>query len=323
MSTELTKTNMDATALILNQQSMESMYKLAEMMAASVVTVPKHLQGNTADCLAVVLQSAQWGMNPFPVAQKTHVINGALGYEAQLINAVVSSSRAIVGRFHYQYKDWKPAKEQRRKKDGSTYQVNTEAGLVRVGAILAGERDITWGEWLDTSKVSTKNSGLWNTAPKQQAAYLAVKYWARLYCPEPIMGVYSPDELEQPPERDITPQSEQVVDRAAELEQLMSAPGNGQQPAQREQLHPDTQPIDENRDPTIAADTIIKTLEAAPDTQALDTLHDEGIQRMRDLYTQVRDNENHAQPELFKALVGNIEARYQELRVELMQGARA
>lgn len=41
--------------------------------------------------------------------------------------------------------------------------------------------------------------------PKQQIAYLGVKYWARLYCPEVILGVYSPDEVEQRTEREINP----------------------------------------------------------------------------------------------------------------------
>jgi hypothetical protein len=41
------------------------------------------------------MQAAQWGMNPFAVAQKTHVVNGTLGYEAQLVNAVVSSSNLL------------------------------------------------------------------------------------------------------------------------------------------------------------------------------------------------------------------------------------
>lgn len=41
--------------------------------------------------------------------------------------------------------------------------------------------------------------------PKQQIAYLGVKYWARLYCPEVILGVYSPDEVEQREEREINP----------------------------------------------------------------------------------------------------------------------
>ncbi len=48
---------------------------------------------------------------------------------------------------------------------------------------------------------------MWKTAPKQQLAYLAVNYWARLYCPDVILGVYTPDEFDtqQRAERDVTP----------------------------------------------------------------------------------------------------------------------
>ncbi|MDF2784463.1 MAG: fii1 [Pantoea eucrina] len=55
--------------------------------------------------------------------------------------------------------------------------------------------------------VTTRNAPLWKTAPKQQLAYLAVKYWARLYCPDVIPGVYTPDEFEptQRARRNVTP----------------------------------------------------------------------------------------------------------------------
>ncbi|MDH8045814.1 recombinase RecT, partial [Klebsiella pneumoniae] len=57
--------------------------------------------------LAVTMQAAQWGMNPFAVAQKTHVVNGTLGYEAQLVNAVVSSSNLLATRLNYKWDgDW-------------------------------------------------------------------------------------------------------------------------------------------------------------------------------------------------------------------------
>jgi hypothetical protein len=53
------------------------------------------------------MQAAQWGMNPFAVAQKTHVVNGTLGYEAQLVNAVVSSSNLLATRLNYRWDgDW-------------------------------------------------------------------------------------------------------------------------------------------------------------------------------------------------------------------------
>jgi hypothetical protein len=47
------------------------------------------------------------------------------------------------------------------------------------------------------SQATVRNSTLWASDPKQQLAYLAVKRWARLYCPDVILGVYTPDELQQ------------------------------------------------------------------------------------------------------------------------------
>jgi hypothetical protein len=173
--------------MLMNQQTMQSLYRFAETMATGNVTVPKHLQKSPADCLAVAMQAAQWGMNPFAVAQKTHLVNGTLGYEAQLVNAVLQSSGAVVGRFHYEYSG-----------DGPKLSC-------RVGAIPKGELEVVWGQWLCISDVTTKNSPLWKTNPKQQLGYLQVKNWGRAYAPGAILGVYTPDELEQLPEREINP----------------------------------------------------------------------------------------------------------------------
>jgi hypothetical protein len=174
-----------STALVLNVESMGKMMRLAEMMASGNSTVPKHLQENPADCMAVVMQSMQWGLNPFAVAQKTHIVNGTLGYEAQLVNAVVQSSGSITGRFHYEFKGAKGSME------------------CRVGAVIRGEEGITWGEWVNEAHVTTKNSPLWKVNPKQQLGYLQVKNWARLYCPGAILGVYSPDEFDAAPPRNM------------------------------------------------------------------------------------------------------------------------
>ena len=182
--------------MLMNPQVMEQLHNFALVMSKGGVTVPQHLKGNVGDCLAIAMQSAQWGMNPFAVAQKTHLVNGTLGYEAQLVNAVVSSSKAIQGRFKYEYSA-----------DETWLKGNSPDAWVRCGAILKGDTEITWGEPLHIANVTTKNSPLWKTAPKQQSAYLAVKYWARMYCPDVILGVYSPDELDETPrkEREVNP----------------------------------------------------------------------------------------------------------------------
>lgn len=94
-------------AAIFSPEGMNQLVRFAELMAGSKATVPAHLAGKPSDCLAVTMQAAQWGMNPFAVAQKTHVVNGTLGYEAQLVNAVVSSSNLLSTRLNYRWDgDW-------------------------------------------------------------------------------------------------------------------------------------------------------------------------------------------------------------------------
>lgn len=178
-----------ASTLIMQGGSFDRVMILAKMMAeGSKVSVPLHLQGSEADCAAVVMQALQWGMNPFAVAQKTFLVGKVLGYEAQLVNAVLQSTGAIRGRFHYEYKG------------------EGENLTCRVAAIPAGESELVWGEWLSLFQVTIRNSPLWKTNQRQQLGYLQVKNWARAFCPGAILGVYSPDELETiTPERDVTP----------------------------------------------------------------------------------------------------------------------
>ena len=189
---------------VFSHQMLQRIQDFSKIMSTGGATVPKHLQGNSADCMAVTMQAFQWGMNRFAVAQKTHLVNGTLGYEAQLVNAVIVSSGAIIGKFKYEYiGNWDEYQKTKKTHDD---EIKLNLGI-KVGAILKGDQDITWGEPLYLSNVTIRNSPLWKSAPKQQIAYLAVKYWARLYCPEVILGVYSTDELE-PAKRiikDITP----------------------------------------------------------------------------------------------------------------------
>lgn len=175
----------NSNAMALDAHSMDSMMRVAELMASGRSTIPAHLQKSPADCMAVVMQALQWGMNPFAVAQKTHLVSGHLGYEAQLVNAVIQQSGSIDGRFHYEYRG------------------NPGSVECRVGAIIRGEDEITWGEWLNENKVTTKNSPLWKTNPRQQLGYLQVKNWARLYCPGAILGVHTPDEMDVKQPRDM------------------------------------------------------------------------------------------------------------------------
>jgi hypothetical protein len=221
--TELSKEvgHVRGSDLIFSPQSFQTMNELAVLMASGKIATPKHLQGNPADCFAIILQAMQWQLNPFVVAQKTHNVNGVLGYEAQLVNAVIESSGVTKGRLKFRWDgDWDKILgnmkelESKTKKDDAgnpvkfrvpNWNAADEKGLsVTVWATLKGDDEPT-ELTLKLTQVRTRNSTLWAEDPKQQIAYLATKKWARLHCPDVILGVYSNDELDKQEEKEINP----------------------------------------------------------------------------------------------------------------------
>lgn len=163
---------------LMQGDQLDRIERIAERMAAGRMTVPEYLRGNVGDCMAIAMQAMLWNMDPFAVAQKTHIVSGRLGYEAQLVNAVVQNSGLVRGEPTYEYKG-----------EGNGIECRV-AFTMRSGV----QR---WTEWLKISEVTTKNSPLWKTNPRQQLGYLQIKNWARAYTPGAILGVYTVDELQE------------------------------------------------------------------------------------------------------------------------------
>lgn len=236
MSNDLTLTaqpgaTVGTAAAIFSPEGLNQLVRFADLMAQSKATVPSHLADKPADCLAVTMQAAQWGMNPFAVAQKTHVVNGTLGYEAQLVNAVVSSSNLLASRLNYRWDgDWSKVNGKTEKSPGIT---------VTVWATLKGEsepRTLT----ISMAQAGVRNSPLWEQDPRQQLAYLCTKRWARLHAPDVLLGVYTPDELQEAApriERDVTPPAA----TASGMNSLINA--------KPEQKHEETKKPADDRDP--------------------------------------------------------------------------
>jgi hypothetical protein len=201
-----TLTNTSNNSLnIIGLDQMDKMLTLAKIMSTSTVSIPQHLK-NEGDCLAIIMQSAQWGMNPFSVAQKTFLLNGVLGYESQLVSAIINNNAPIKQRLEYEFfgpwenvigktKEKTSQKGHKYRVSDSTPQDEKGVGVI-VRATLHGEtkpRELN----LSLLQVTTRNSTLWAEDPKQQLAYLAAKKWSRLFCPDVILGVYTQDEAEQ------------------------------------------------------------------------------------------------------------------------------
>lgn len=227
-------TSTSAFDLVMNDAAMDRMMNAAKMMASAKVTIPKHLQNNQGDCMAVIMQAAQWKMNPFAVAQKTHLSqSGALGYEAQLINAVIVGGGSVKGQPEFEFiGDWSKILGKIVEKTGNSggkyyvrgWQDKDEEGLgVKVIATLRGEiepREIT----VMLTQCYPRFSTQWATDPQQQITYLAVRKFSRRYCPGAILGAYDIEELEGiPAEKEINPQPKRQTGAQAAEQAKQSA----------------------------------------------------------------------------------------------------
>lgn len=231
---------LSALAMMTDDKQMDRLIRFAEIMATSKATIPTELR-NPGDCLAITMQAMNWRMNPFSVAQKTHFISGKIGYEAQLVSAAITNSGAIKGEFNFEwFGPWEKVigKFEIKKNDKGEYRVPgwklaDEEGIgIRVWATRRNEEEPKVLEVL-LAQARVRNSTLWADDPKQQLAYLAQKKWARLYTPGVILGVYTPDELEPIPEKEINPrpgrQTGTQAAEAAKAEQSATSNGAGEE----------------------------------------------------------------------------------------------
>lgn len=163
--------------LRLNLNSFADLEKFAHFMAISRF-VPKHLRGNQADCLAVLLQSIRWEMDPFSVASMSYFVNDAMAYSSQLVSSVILSRAPLDGRPNICWEG-----------EGESLQC-TVSGKFR------GDADVKVRE-VKIKTITTRNSPLWKQDPQQQIAYFTLRAWARLYCPDILMGVYTKEEMEE------------------------------------------------------------------------------------------------------------------------------
>ncbi|MCW9614571.1 RecT family recombinase [Klebsiella michiganensis] len=251
----------DNVSILTNAELFNRLLKISEVMANSGNFVPEHYRGKPDACMAVVMQAARWNMDPFAVAQKTFIVgnSGVLGYEAQLVNAVINTMAPTKDRIHFEwFGAWENIVGRFVKKTsgkGNDYiapgwDLKDEAGVgVRAWSTLKGE-DESRELVLMLSQAQVRNSTLWASDPRQQLAYLAVKRWARLYCPDVILGVYTADEIDERQEKVINPSS---VERVT-IDEIASSAGTTAS-AQESATNVDTV-ADEIRDRIDAASSV-------------------------------------------------------------------
>ncbi|GGA00178.1 recombinase RecT [Dyella caseinilytica] len=182
----LAQTN-SARANALVPTSMSEAMQLADIMASAGL-LPDHLRGKPGDCLLVIMQAQRWGMDAVSVAQSTSVVHGKLCYEGKLVAAALYAMGAVEGRLHYEISG--------HGQGASIIVTGTPRGSMGAQSVSGAVKDWrTYGK----DKQGNRIDNAWDKMPEDMLVYRGTRQWARRYAPEALLGVYTPDEMEEAP----------------------------------------------------------------------------------------------------------------------------
>ena len=182
---------MEATIGGVVLRTVPDLAKLSDIISRSRV-LPPHARNDGATCCVLALKAMEWGFPIISVIESSTVINDRLGYTSQMIHAVVEKNAPIKHRLRYEIVG---DGEERRCKVWATFKGEDEPH-VYLSQPLA--------KMLEARPKRKDGPGfggspLWETNPEVQMFYSASRQWARIYCPDVILGAYTRDELEENP----------------------------------------------------------------------------------------------------------------------------
>ena len=160
-------------------ESFRESYKLASVFAKSSL-VPQQYQGKTEDCAIAVDMAERMGVTPLMVMQNLYVVKGKPSWSGQACMSFIKAK----------YGDAQPVYTGQRGTD-------TRGCFVRVikpdGEVIEGtEVTIAMAKsegWYSKKDKYGNETSKWQTMPDQMLAYRAAAFFARVYCPEILMGV--------------------------------------------------------------------------------------------------------------------------------------
>lgn len=159
----------------------EQLQRVSKAFASSTL-VPQNYQGKVADCMIAVEMANRMNISPVFVMQNLYVVKGKPSWAGQACMAMINNC----GKF-------------RDVKHVYTGQKGTDSR----GCYVTATR-ISDGETVNGTEVTiamakaegwTSNSK-WKNMPEQMLGYRAASFFARMYCPEALMGLQTYEEVQ-------------------------------------------------------------------------------------------------------------------------------
>ena len=163
-----------------NKDSFNQLLRVANMLSQTSI-IPQSYQNKPQDCFVAIEMANRMGVSPMVVMQNMYVVKGKPSWAGQACTMLINSC----GKF----KDVK-------------HIYTGEKGKPNRGCYVTATR-ISDGSQVDGVEVTmqmaqsegwTSNSK-WRNMPELMLAYRASAFFARVYCPEAMMGVQTAEEV--------------------------------------------------------------------------------------------------------------------------------
>jgi len=231
--TELAVRSVASTDVFGDSETFALAQRVGQMFASSQL-VPKHLQGQPADCIIAFAMARRLNEDPLVVLQSIYIVNGSPGWKTTYMIARANQSGLLKGRINWTVEG-----------KGNTLSIKAFATLadgdrIEIGCDMAMAQAEGW----------TKNPK-YKSMPEVMLRYRSAAMLIRMYLPEVMLGLPTVEELEthEPAPREVV---NAVPDRAKARPSGRSALGiNHPEPV--ESPEPEAEPAEESPPTDIAA----------------------------------------------------------------------
>ena len=163
-----------------NKDQFNQLLRAAQMLSQTSI-VPQSYQGKPQDCFVAIEMATRMGVSPMVIMQNMYVVKGKPSWAGQACTMLINSC----GKF-------------REVKHVYTGEKGTENRGCYVTAVRVSD-----GEQLNGVEVTLNmakaegwtSNPKWRNMPELMLAYRASAFFARVYCPEALMGVQTTEEI--------------------------------------------------------------------------------------------------------------------------------
>ena len=163
-----------------NKEQFNQLLRAADMVAKSSI-IPQTYQGKPQDCFIAMEMANRMNVSPMIVMQNMYVVKGKPSWSGQACTMLINSCGKFKDVKHI-YTGTKGTDNRGCYVKATRIEDNEEICGVEVTMQMAKSEG-----WTSNSK--------WKNIPELMLAYRASAFFARVYCPEALMGVQTAEEI--------------------------------------------------------------------------------------------------------------------------------